>query len=98
MICARIVNRLRFSILLQGLIHHYHFMADLQFKRTVLVEIILIYSHGLHTLPRQVRPSDYKSDLDNRYVWGLYEKEGVGATWIFIMQSPGYWLLCGGHT
>ena len=50
------------------------------------------------TLPSQVRPSDYQSDLDNRCVWGLYEMEGVWASWIFIMTSPVYWLWYGGHT
>ena len=50
------------------------------------------------TLPSQVRPSDYQSDLDNRCVWRRYEKEGVRATWIFIMTSPVYRLRCGGHT
>ena len=52
----------------------------------------------MHTLPSQVRPSDYQSDLDNRCVWGLYEMEGVRASWIFIMTSPVYWLWYGGHT
>ena len=50
------------------------------------------------TLPSQVRPSDYQSALDNRCVWGLYEMEGVRASWIFIMTSPVYWLWYGGHT
>ena len=31
-------------------------------------------------------------------VWCRYEKEGVRATWIFIMTSPVYWLWYGGHT
>ena len=30
----------------------------------------------LLTLPYQVWPSDYQSDLDNRCVWSRYEKEG----------------------
>ena len=50
------------------------------------------------TLPSQVRPSDYQSDLDNRCLWCRYEKEGVRASWIFIMTSPVYWLWYGGHT
>ena len=50
------------------------------------------------TLPSQVRPPDYQSDLDNRCVWGVYEKEGVRAAWIFIMTLPVYWLWYGGHT
>ena len=37
-------------------------------------------------------------DLDNRCVSGLYEMEGVRASWIFIMTSPVYWLWYGGHT
>ena len=37
-------------------------------------------------------------DLDNRCVSGLYELEGVRASWIFIMTSPVYWLWYGGHT
>ena len=42
-------------------------------------------------LPYQVWPSDYQSDLDNRCALQLYEREGVWATWIFIMTSPVYW-------
>ena len=56
------------------------------------------WKHVLVTLPSQVRPSDYHSDLDNRCAWGLYEKEGVRASWIFIMTSPVYWPWYGGHT
>ena len=62
---------------------------------------VIGWSHhvtGWATLSHPARPSDYQSDLDNRCVLGLYEKEGVRATWIFIMTSPVYWLLCGGHT
>ena len=43
-------------------------------------------------------PHPAQSDLDNRCVWGLYEMEGVRASWIFIMTSPVYWLWYGGHT
>ena len=59
---------------------------------------IQILCSGSLTLPYQVRPSDYQSDLDNRCALQLYEREGVRATWIFIMTSPVYWLYCGGHT
>ena len=50
-----------------------------------------------YTLPSQVRPSDYQSDLDNKCVC-LYEMEGVRASWIFTMTSLVYWLWYGGHT
>ena len=60
-------------------------------------QLHIMASH-ISTLPSQVRPSDYQSDLDNRCVWGLYEMEGVRASWIFIMTSPAYWLWYGGHT
>ena len=60
--------------------------------------VVANYSPVSPTLPSQVRPSDYQSDLDNRCVWGLYEMEGMRASWIFIMTSPVYWLWYGGHT
>ena len=56
---------------------------------------IFIFQLQIPTLPSQVRPSDY---LDNRCVSGLYEREGVRASWIFIIASPVYWLWYGGHT
>ena len=66
-------------------------------KRLML--IINITSRSCQgTLPSQVRPSDYQSDLGNRCVWGPYEMEGVRASCIFIMTSPVYWLWYGGHT
>ena len=39
-----------------------------------------IFCSGSLTLPYQVRPSDYQSDLDNRCALQLYEREGVRAT------------------
>ena len=35
-----------------------------------------VVSSGQSTLPYQVWPSDYQSDLDNRCVWSGYENEG----------------------
>ena len=61
--------------------------------------ILLRACNGLSQVhsPCQVR-SDRQTDLDNRCVWGLYEMEGVRASWIFIMTSLVYWLWYGGHT
>ena len=70
----------------------------LRLKCSPLAELYHRWMTIIFTLPSQVRPSDYQSDLDNRCVWSRYEKEGVRATWIFIMTSPVYWLWCRDHT
>ena len=45
-------------------------------RKAIQFKIPYPQSQSWCTLPYQVWPSDYQSDLDNRCVWSRYEKEG----------------------